>query len=898
MKRSFFVLAACVAAVAASTTLLAATVSVSSFKGTVYGPGEAALAFTDVDAAQELWVAWDDADKGADISQWKESERLDTIASGTTSASYRLPDDARPGRAARFFLFPAGGTYPLAYIRSTGTQCIDTGVCPDPHTAASMTFLLDDMDTREQCTFGVGDHANGFVFASYVDDSGYWAWSAKDHSGNGASSGNMPLHRRATITLDAHNQLYTLRQEGIADYTCTLTEDASVVGHQTLTSSIPLYLLAYKNLDGSIAGYGRMRVYSASVSLTNEVVRNFAPYVRSGEAGLMDTVHNQFYANGGTGAFIAGGRGDGADGAASDPLDLTTARSEDVFADAYIWMRGMAIDKNGNHILDVGEITNSLHTVALSTGSYGAKDHKPVISNEFVRLPGRGVGRQMQTLYFPQDVVWTNETQTLGYVTPCAVTCGTPLTNFVSHYTWIIRFRPDFSAPVLDTQWLLGFGYGSSRGMMFGLAGTSTEWRKLQIHTYNSSWDLGESFVISNGCGWVDFAVTVDGQMMTAYLVKDGPTTPDGNTDIGLLKRASQTYTNTVDLVPNRGTVLRFGTESAQNGRYPMPAPSSGNHYKCFRGSIQQFACWKRTLSEQEILAALGWPRAETWRVGVENDATTELSADTAPEGGFDVDGVLWPVPNGGLTNGVSVTFKFPIEAGYDDGRAQIFRWKATSDSAEGLLGVAVNGKALGNRPIETGATQSWLVPAAALAVGTNTLTVTRIDCGAGVVTLDAAALGGGWQVGRRNDDWTDFGHEGPVRDEYHVVDGNMRHVPRLMLHTGAGNRTKSREWWHAVMPRSLAGEYDWILHFRTGPDGGGTGTRLCIDLNGERLATEDAPGTKTDHPFAIPRELLKAGENVFSFLNDTQSGTESISIDSVWLEPLAPFNGTFLIVR
>jgi hypothetical protein len=344
---------------------------------------------------------------------------------------------------------------------------------------------------------------------------------------------------------------------------------------------------------------------------------------------------------------------------------------------------------------------------------------------------------------------------------------------------------------------------------------------------------------------------------------------------------------------------LRFGTESAQNGRYQMPPPSSGNnHYKCFRGSIQQFACWKRTLSEQEILAALGWPRAETWRVGVENDATTELSADTAPEGGFDVDGVLWPVPNGGLTNGVSVTFKFPIEAGCDDGRAQIFRWKATSDSAEGLLGVTVNGKSIGKRPIKAGETQRWVVRAAALTVGTNTLTVTRIDSGTGVVTLDAAALGGGWQVGKRDDDWTDFSHEGPVRDEYHVVDGNMRHVPRVMLYTGTSNHTRSREWWHAVMPRSLAGEYDWILHFRTGPNQGGTGTRLCIDLNGERLATKDAPGTKKDHPFAIPRELLKAGENVFSFLNDTQSGTDCISIDSVWLEPVAPKNGTIFTLR
>ena len=101
-------LAVGLAAVAVSMTLPAATVSVSSFRGTVYGPGEATLAFTGMDAEQELWVAWDDADKGADISQWSKSEQLGTIASGTTSATNRLPDDARLGRAARFFLLPTG----------------------------------------------------------------------------------------------------------------------------------------------------------------------------------------------------------------------------------------------------------------------------------------------------------------------------------------------------------------------------------------------------------------------------------------------------------------------------------------------------------------------------------------------------------------------------------------------------------------------------------------------------------------------------------------------------------------------------------------------------------------------------------------------------------------------
>ena len=884
-------LSICLLAVAAQ----AATVSVSSFKGTVYGPGEVTLAFGGVSSAQELWVAWDDADKGADITQWKESEQLDTIASGTTSATYRLPDDARPGRSARFFLFPTGGTYPLAYIRSTGTQYIDTGVYPDPHIAASMTFLLDDTESRQQRTFGVGK--TDFTFASYINGSGLWAWGAKDDDGNWTSSGNLPLHRRATITLDVHNSIYTLQQEGVTDYTYTLTNVTSVAGHQTKTSPLPLFLLAYKNADGSVAGYGKMRVYSSTVSLTNKVVRNFTPHVQSGVAGLWESVDGRFYANGGTGAFIPGGRGDGTGGVASDLLDLAQERSEDVFADSYIWMRGMAVDKNGNKILDNNEMTNSLNTVGFPSTAYGATGHRPVITNELVRQPGRGVARWMQTLYFPQDVVWTNEEQTLGVAYPCAVTCGTPLTGFDSHYSWIIRFRPDFSSVMAGNQWMLGFGYGSQRGMMFGPAETDPARRSFRVYTYNSSWDPGAGFVVSNGCGWVDFAVTVDGQKVTAYLIKDGPTTPSGNTDIGLLKRATKTFADTVNLIPNPGSNLRFGTESPQNGVYAMPVPSSGNNqYKTFHGSIQMFACWKRTLSEQEILAAFGWPRADTWRVGIENDATTEFGG-TAPAGGIVVDGETWPVPKGGLAAGASVTFKFPIEAGYDDGRAQIFRWKATSDSGEGMLGVNLNGKSLGARTVKAGKTQKWFVPEKLLTVGTNTLTVTRVDGGAGAVKLDAAVLGGGWQVGKRDDGWTDFIQETAVRDEYHVVDGNFRHVPRVILNKNAGNRPKSRQWWHAVMPRALAGEYDWTLHFRTPNYGAYAGNILAIDVNGTRVLTKD-DGTPVKTTFDVPidRELLLPGENEFSF---AQLGTGTyVAIDAVWLEPVAPPTGTFLIVR
>ncbi len=433
MKRMSFVVG--LAAVAVSTTLPAATVSVSSFKGTVYSPGEATLAFSGVSAAQEVWVAWDDEDKGDDMSTWAKNERLGTIVAGATSASYKLPPDARSGRVARFFLLPAGGTYPVEYVRCDGKQYINTGVFPDPHVAVSMDFKLNSVWPRQQRSFGV--NTSVYTFASYINGSSLWAWSAKDGEGNWTSSGNMVSLLRTKITIDMHNDMYTIDVDDVElDYTNKPTTITSVRNGQTKTGNWPIALMAgMANAAGTSANNNaHLNCYGTTISLTNVVVRNFTPYVSAGVAGLMDSVNNTFYPSATANELFAGGRHEGVSGAvASEPFDLAGARTEDVFADAYIWMRGMAIDKNGNGVLDNNEITNSLNTVALPSTVYGATGHRPVISNELVNLPGRGVSRQMQTLYFPQDVAWTNADQTLGVAYPCSVTCGTPLTGFDSH---------------------------------------------------------------------------------------------------------------------------------------------------------------------------------------------------------------------------------------------------------------------------------------------------------------------------------------------------------------------------------------------------------------------------------------------------------------------------------
>ena len=896
MKRMSFVFT--LAAVAASATLPAATVSVSSFKGTVYSPGEATLAFSGVSAAQEVWVAWDDEDKGDDMSAWAKNERLGTIVAGATSASYKLPPDARSGRVARFFLLPAGGTYPVEYVRCDGKQYINTGVFPDPHVAVSMDFKLNSVWPRQQRSFGV--NTSVYTFASYINGSSLWAWSAKDGEGNWTSSGNMVSLLRTKITIDMHNDMYTIDVDDVElDYTNKPTTITSVRNGQTKTGNWPIALMAgMANAAGTSANNNaHLNCYGTTISLTNVVVRNFTPYVSAGVAGLMDSVNNTFYPSATANELFAGGRHEGVSGAvASEPFDLAGARTEDVFADAYIWMRGMAIDKNGNGVLDNNEITNSLNTVALPSTVYGATGHRPVISNELVNLPGRGVSRRMQTLYFPQDVAWTNADQTLGVAYPCSVTCGTPLTGFDSHYTWYVRFRPEFSEPLLTTQWMLGFGYGSSKGMMMGLSGDSTKGREVRIYTADGNWNTG--LVVTNYTGWIDFAVTVNGQKVSVYKIQEAAKMRDsaGVTN-GLMQYAEKTYASTRDLTPNAGTVLRFGVETVSSNPFAMPAPASGNnYYKAFRGSIQQFACWKRTLTEQEVLAAMGWPRADVWRVGIENDATTEFGG-TAPAGGIVVDGETWPFPKGGLAAGASATFAFPLTAKWDNLLAQTFRWKATSDSSEGRLAVTVNGKSAGVRTVRAGKWQKWFVPQKLLKTGTNTLTVTRTDGGTGALKLDSAVLGGGWQVGLKDGTWNTFNQEGNALLDYYVADGNMRDVRRVMHHTNTACRLKHRMYVHAVTPAPLAGEYDWMFHFSTGAYNGSAGTILGVDMDGTRILTQPAPGIAQTWSATIPREMMTAGEHVFKLVNEGNASTY-ISVDSIQLEPIAPSNGTFLMVR
>ena len=280
------------------------------------------LAFDAAADARELWVAWDDADKGAGFADWAESERVAIVAADATTLTVALPAFARRAAFARFFLFAGGASYPCAFIRGTGTQCIDTGFTPTPQTAISIDAQLENPGKVTQLLFSA--YGNFFV-AGYSNGSGAWAWAFRDDSGNWASTHISASSRRTSVTLDGPGDRYSLAVEGTEIY---VTNISAIVAQdkRTKTSAATLALLA-KHENSVFSSFAEARLYGATIDEAGVRQHTYAPYVSAGVAGVYDSVADAFLGNAGTGDFTPCGRGGDVSGAeAGEALDLDAVR--------------------------------------------------------------------------------------------------------------------------------------------------------------------------------------------------------------------------------------------------------------------------------------------------------------------------------------------------------------------------------------------------------------------------------------------------------------------------------------------------------------------------------------------------------------------------------------------
>ena len=184
---------------------------------------------------------------------------------------------------------PSGYTR-LEYIKSSGTQYINTGFNPNQNTRVVVDAKpLSVTQAQLWCIFGV---RTSVFFELYK-----------------ASTRNMRLTflYGSTYTQGFDSLDYTKRQTfEINKNTATVDGTTLTYSAQTFQQAYPLFLFASDN-TGKAEGIAAAELYSAKVYDNGTLIRDFIPCKNaSGVIGLWDDVNSVFYQNAGSGTFDAG----------------------------------------------------------------------------------------------------------------------------------------------------------------------------------------------------------------------------------------------------------------------------------------------------------------------------------------------------------------------------------------------------------------------------------------------------------------------------------------------------------------------------------------------------------------------------------------------------------------
>lgn len=207
-----------------------------------------------------------------------------------------------------FSILPAlsGGYKAVEWIRSSGTQYIDTGFKPDTNTRADYWFDMEEFGSWSEWSVPFGSR-NGNNYQFFVgaarqivsgtprDDwyrrfSNQIIGSAQYDRGKPSVVGNHFFSLNKAIYL-------------LDEYTSEFT------GYSNFSKTYNAYVFAVNN-NNAAANHAPMKLYSLKIWDNGTLVRDFVPCVnKDGEAGLYDITpgaEKKFYANDGTGEFEAG----------------------------------------------------------------------------------------------------------------------------------------------------------------------------------------------------------------------------------------------------------------------------------------------------------------------------------------------------------------------------------------------------------------------------------------------------------------------------------------------------------------------------------------------------------------------------------------------------------------
>ena len=277
--------------------------------------GEITLGFENMDGALDLVVAWDTSDHGATLASWPSGKSvvLGTVAAGTTTATFTLPDEVQTvGTYYRLFLGDSA-TKPydeeVAWIQPNGVgACIRTTFTPTKLPRFETKINLTGNAIESGCDYGsihdagTGNTGGVWVFCNAAGKIGArrygYAYSSKTYSGDVTLYGIWSV-----IKSSAPNATFMVNSDVVwaNGFNNTMSGNPSVVR----------FWDGFKgSADGKQFGASAYRfIYSKwwnSGKTTLEA--DFIPVKKGNEYGLYDKIGKKVYLNAGAeGTSFKGG---------------------------------------------------------------------------------------------------------------------------------------------------------------------------------------------------------------------------------------------------------------------------------------------------------------------------------------------------------------------------------------------------------------------------------------------------------------------------------------------------------------------------------------------------------------------------------------------------------------
>lgn len=176
----------------------------------------------------------------------------------------------------------------LEYIKSSGTQYIDTGFIPNQDTRVVCDVVYTTpSSSSDKYLFGARQSNGVLAYGVNIYNGVY-------QSMYNTQTTNMNSSVSTQIIIDKDKNVITVNG---TKYTQNYT---------TFACPVTMYLFALNN-NGTSYGLSSATLYSCKIYDNKTLIRNYIPCKKGdSDIGLYDTINNQFYSNAGTGVFTAG----------------------------------------------------------------------------------------------------------------------------------------------------------------------------------------------------------------------------------------------------------------------------------------------------------------------------------------------------------------------------------------------------------------------------------------------------------------------------------------------------------------------------------------------------------------------------------------------------------------